>query len=360
MLKVIARGVAAAAIGIVALSACSANTPSGSNNSSGGEGANYKIGLLLPETAVARYESKDKPYFTAKLKELCGGCQLLYANANSDAAAQQQQAQSMLTQGVKVLVVDPVDGVAAGSIVSAAKARNVPVVAYDRLIHSPDLNYVISNDYEKVGTLQGQALVDKLKADGVSPSSGGILMINGAKTDNNALSINKGAMSVIGPSGYQVLAETDTWDPAAAQQWVAGQITRFGNQIVGIYSANDDNGLAAVAALRAAGVSKIPPITGLDASVAGLQAVLAGDLYMTTYNAFKHEAETAATVAYDLAQGKKPSSDATVDGHPAALNPPQAVTKDKIESTVIADGFYKVSDLCTPQYQAACQQAGVK
>jgi D-xylose transport system substrate-binding protein len=359
MLKVMARGVAVAAAGIVVLSACSSNTPSSSGNSSSGGGSNYKVGLLLPETAVARYEGKDKPYFTAELKKVCPACKLLYANANSDAAAQQQQAQSMLTQGVKVLVVDPVDGVAAGSIVSAAKARNVPVVAYDRLIHSPDLSYVISNDYEKVGELQGQALVEKLKADKVPTSSGGILMINGAKTDNNALSINKGAMSVIGGSGYKVLAETDTWDPAAAQQWVSAQVTRFSHQIVGIYSANDDNGLAAVAALRAAGVTKIPPITGLDASLAGLQAVLKGDLYMTTYNAFKHEAQTAADVAYELAQGKKPQSQATVDGHPASLNPPQAVTKDKIQSTVIADGFYTVDELCTAQYQAACQQAGV-
>jgi D-xylose transport system substrate-binding protein len=358
MLKVMARGVAVAAAGIVMLSACSANTPSSGSSSSSG-GSNFKIGLLLPETAVARYEGKDKPYFTAKLKELCGTCKLLYANANSDAAAQQQQAQSMLTQGVKVLVVDPVDGVAAGSIVSAAKARNVPVVAYDRLIQSPDLSYVISNDYEKVGQLQGQALVDKLKADNVPTSSGGILMINGAKTDNNALSINKGAMSVIGSSGYNVLAETDTWDPAAAQQWVSAQATRFSHQIVGVYSANDDNGLAAVAALRAAGVTQMPPITGLDASLAGLQAVLKGDLYMSTYNAFKHEAETAARVAYELAQGKKPQAEAKVDGHPASLNPPQAVTKDKIQSTVIADGFYTVDELCTAEYQAACQQAGI-
>lgn len=363
MRKLMLHGGAVAIAGMIALSACSANTPSSASGGSGGSSGgkdNYKIGLLLPETAVARYETKDKPYFEAKLKELCSSCEFVYANANSDAAAQQDQAQSMLNQGVNVLVVDPFDGKAAASIVAAAKGKNVPVVAYDRLIDSPDLSYVISNDYEEVGKQQGQALVDKLKKDGVDPSAGGILMMNGATTDNNAGSIKKGALSVIDGSGYKVLASTDTWDPDAAQEWVAGQITKFKDQIVGIYSANDGNAGGAIAALHAAGVNKVPPITGLDASQAGLQAILKGDQYMTVYNAFKSEAEKAAEVAYELAQGKKPQSDAEVDGHPASLNPPVAVTKDNIQDTVIKDGFFTAADICTPEYKDACAQAGIK
>lgn len=358
MRKALARLVGAALIGGIALTACSSNTPE-TATSGGGEGSAVKVGLLLPETAVARYEGKDKPYFEAKLKELCSSCELLYANANSSADAQQQQGQSMLAQGVNVLVIDPVDGVAAASLVGAAKAKNVPVVAYDRLIKTPDLSYVISNDYQKVGELQAQSLVDKLKADGVDPSSGGIIMINGAATDDNAGAIKAGALSVINNSGFQILAETDTWDPAAAQTWAAGQITQFGPKIVGVYSANDGNAGGAIAAFKAAG-QPIPPMTGLDASVAGLQSILAGDQYMTTYNAFKNEAETAATVAYDLAQGKTPESTATVDGHPASLNPPVAVTVDNIESTVIRDGFYTADELCTAEYAAACAAAGIK
>ena len=361
MFKHLARLAAAAVVVGLALTACSSNTPDSSSSSAaaGGAGA-YKIGLLLPETAVARYEGKDKPYFEAKLKELCPSCELLYANANSSADAQQQQGQSMLAQGVNVLVADPVDGVAAASLVSAAAAKNVPVVAYDRLITSPDLAYVISNDYQKVGELQGQSLVDKLKADNVDPSTGGIIMMNGASTDNNAGNIKAGALSVINGSGYQVLAETDTWDPAAAQTWAAGQNTLFGQRIIGVYSANDGNAGGAIAAFKAAGVNPIPPMTGLDASVAGLQAILAGDQYMTTYNAFKSEAESAATVAYDLAQGKTPSAPATVDGHPATLNPPVAVTIDNIASTVIKDGFYTAAEICTSEYASACTGAGIQ
>ncbi|WP_225625868.1 substrate-binding domain-containing protein [Streptomyces werraensis] len=354
------RVLAVCAAGVLALAACSTNSPSSSSAAAKGDGKGYKIALLLPETAVARYDGKDKPYFQAKLKKLCASCTLLYANANSSADTQQQQAQSMLTQGADVLVVDPVDGVAAGSIVVAAKSKNVPVVAYDRLIKSPDLSYVISNDYEQVGKLQAQALVDKLKADKVSPSEGGIIMMNGATTDNNAGLIKKGALGVINNSGYKVLSSTDTWDPSAAQSWVSGQNTRFGKKIVGVYSANDGNAGAAIAALKAAGVSPLPPVTGLDASLAGLQAILAGNQYMTTYNSFQKEAETAATVAYDLARGVTPKTSATVDGHPATLNPPVAVTAPDIQSTVIRDGFWSVSQLCTSAYKAACAEHDIK
>ncbi|HEY9475933.1 MAG TPA: substrate-binding domain-containing protein [Mycobacteriales bacterium] len=348
-------GVAAA----LALSACSGGTSNSSDDGSDKASA-LKIGLLLPETAVARYEGKDKPYFEEKLKEICPDCELLYANANSDPAKQRQQADSMLTQNVDVLVVDPMDGVAAASIVNAAKAVDVPVVAYDRLIKSPDLTYVISNDYNKVGVLQAQSLVDKLKADKVDPSSGGILMMNGATTDNNAGNIKAGALSVIESSGYEILADIDTWDPAEAQSWVSGQITKFQDKIVAIYSANDGNAGGAIAALKAAGVSSIPPITGLDASLAGLQAILAGDQHMTTYNAFRSEAAKAAEVAYALAKGETPSSETKVEGIPASLNPPVAVTIDTIQSTVIADEFFTAAEICTKEYAAACEKAGIK
>ena len=237
----------------------------------------------------------------------------------------------------------------------------MPVVASDRLISSPDLTYVISNDYKKVGELQGQSLVDALKAQGTT--SGDILMINGATTDNNALNIRAGAESVIKNAGFKILAHTETWDPAQAQQWVSGQATQFGHRFVGLYSANDANAAAAIAALKAKGwtdseISKLN-ITGLDATAQGLQYILVGLQHMTTYNAFRTEAESAATVAYDLAQGKTPPSDAQVDGHPATLNPPVAVTEHNIQQTVIADGFFKLSDICTRQYQSACTKAGL-
>jgi len=355
-------GVAAAALAIAAtmLSACSNGSDTAAGAATGGSsGKALTIGLLLPETVVARYEEKDKPYFEAKLKELCPDCTVIYANADSDAAKQQQQAQSMLTQGVKALVVDPYDGVAAASIVEAAAAQHVPVVSYDRLIKSDKVTYSISNDYEKVGELQATSLVAKLKADGVAPTAGGIVMLNGASTDNNAGAIKKGALSVINGSGFPVLADISTWDPTEAQNFTAGQITKFGDKIVAVYSANDGNAGGAIAAFKAGGRA-VPPMTGLDASLAGLQQIVAGDLYMTVYNSFKGEAQAAAEVAYKLAKGDKVKGETTVDGIPSTLLQPKAVTVDKIKDTVIADDFYTAAKICTAEYAAACKKAGIE
>jgi D-xylose transport system substrate-binding protein len=344
----------ALALGLAGLSACA----SGDDNSDGGSDGAVTIGLLLPEAKVPRYESKDRPYFEAKLKELCADCKVLYANANSDASKQQQQAESMIAQGVKALVVDPFDSVAAESIAEAAAAQDIPVVSYDRIIQSDKVSYAVTNNYEEAGAVQAQALLDKLAADGVTPEDGGIVMLNGADTDTSGLRIAKGAHSVIDDSGFEVLAEEHTWDPPTAQDFTASQITQFGDEIVAIYSANDGNGLAAVAALKAAS-APIVPITGQDASLAALQAVLAGDMFETIYNSFKLEAETAADVAYKLAKGEEPSSDDDLDGIPTTFVQPVSVTVDNMNDTIIKDEFFTTEELCTPEYEDACAAAGI-
>lgn len=347
------------------LAGCANGSDNGGGDNSGST-SNAKIGLLLPDSVTARYESADKPYFEAKVKDLCADCSVLYANADGDAAKQQQQAESMLTQGVKVLVLDPFDGEAAAAIVQSAKAKNIPVISYDRLINSADLNYYISFDNEKVGELQGTALVEKLKADGVAPGSG-ILMVNGSPTDNNASQFKAGAHKIIDASGYKVLAEFDTpgWDPTKAQDWVASQITQFGSEIKGIYAANDGTAGGAIASLKAAGVTPLPPVTGQDAELAGIQRILAGDQYMTVYKALKPEAERAAQLAVDLVNGKTDKGETTVKTKGGAeiqsfLLVPVSVTADKIESTVVADGFYTAAEICTADYATACETAGIK
>ena len=120
--------------------------------------------------------AQDRPLFEAKVKELCPDCKILYSNADQDAAKQQQQAEAALTQGVKVMVLDPVDGAAAAAIVKQANAKNVPVISYDRLLLNSKPDYYVEFDSPSVGKIQGQALVDKLKADG---KKGSIVMING-------------------------------------------------------------------------------------------------------------------------------------------------------------------------------------
>ena len=121
-----------------------------------------KIALLLPETKTARYETQDRPLFEKQGQGArAPDCEVIYSNADQDAAKQQQQAEAALTKGAKVLVLDPVDAASAGAIVNAAKQQKVPVISYDRLITDADIDYYISFDNEQVGKLQGESLVDE-------------------------------------------------------------------------------------------------------------------------------------------------------------------------------------------------------
>lgn len=361
---VLALGVTVALGGLASCSSDNGNggtTPTGTGTGTGtstGEQSGA-IALLLPESATARYEAFDRPLFEAKAKELCPDCKIIYANADQDAAKQQQQAESALTEGVKVMVLDPVDSSGAASIVAAANSQNVPVIAYDRFINGAKLAAYISFDNEKVGELQGTALVKKLDEEG---ATGGIVMINGSPTDNNAGQFKAGAHKVIDASKYKVLAEYDTpdWEPSKAQEWMAGQITQFDGQIVGVYAANDGTAGGAISALKAAGVNPLPPVTGQDAELAGIQRIVAGDQYMTVYKAIKTEAEKAAELAVDALRGKKLDTPDTFENTPSVLLTPVAVTKDNIKDTVVKDGFYTVDQICTADFAAACKSIGLQ
>src|SRR5829696_4692378 len=171
------------------------------DTSTGGEGGEaVKVALLLPETKTARYETQDRPLFEAKVEELCPDCEIIYSNADQDAAEQQSQAEAALTNGAQVLVLDPVDSASAASIVQQAEQQDVPVISYDRLISDAPIDYYISYDNQRVGELQAEALTEKLAEDG--SDSGPIVMINGAPTDSNAAQFKEGAHSVVDSSGY--------------------------------------------------------------------------------------------------------------------------------------------------------------
>ena len=282
--------VAAAATLALGAAACGGddNNDSGSSSSGGGGGGGKKIALLLPESKTARYESQDRPNFERKLKELCSDCQVIYSNADQDAAKQQQQAEAAITNGADVLVLDPVDSASAAAMVNRAKQSKIPVISYDRIITNAPVDYYISFDNVQVGKLQGDALTKKLKQDN---KSGSIVMINGAPTDNNAKLFKQGAHSVIDSSGFKVAKEYDTpdWSPDKAQTEMEQAITALGkNGFVGVYAANDGTAGGAIAAMKGAGVKPSSlPITGQDAELAAIQRILAGDQYMTVYKAIK-------------------------------------------------------------------------
>jgi len=357
----------AASVALVAgAAACESSSNSGSSDSGGG---GKKIALLLPESQTTRYESFDKPLFEAKVKSLCSDCTVLYQNASQDDTKQKSQMDAVLAQGANVVVLDPVNGESAGTLVATAKAKKVPVVAYDRLVKNSDLDAYVSFDNEEVGRVQATSLIEKLKADG--KTSGKIVMINGSTTDNNAILFNKGARSVFDKeTAFQTVPKPDfftpEWKPENAQKFMDAQITTLGKTgFVGVYSANDGMAGGAIASMRAAGVKPLPPVTGQDSELAAIQRILTGEQYMTIYKSYKAEAEKTAEIAVALAKGETPSGlDAkTNNGQkdvPSALLPVVAATKDKIKDTVIAEKLWTVEQICTAEFAEACKTAGLQ
>jgi D-xylose transport system substrate-binding protein len=365
--------VAALAIAMVVamgLAACGGDDDNGSADKASGDGggSGKTIALLLPETKTTRYEEKDRPLFTAKVQELCPDCEVIYANASQDPNKQQQQAEAAITNGADVLVLDAVDVKSVGPIVQHANQKDIPVIAYDRLIPDQDIAYYVSFDNVKQGRIQAQTLLDKLGsgADGES-----IVMVNGAPTDPSAGDYKKGAHQVFDKSGVKIAKEYDTpdWSPDKAQVEMEQSITALGKDgFVGAYSANDGMAGGMIAAMKSAGIDPSSrPITGGDSEAAAIQRILTGEQYSTIYLAIKQQAETSAQIAVAAAQGKDAPADVVdteVDNGakqvPSVLLSPIAVTKDNISDTVIKDGFLTVEEICTGSYKTACKEAGIQ
>ncbi|MGZ4276790.1 MAG: ABC transporter substrate-binding protein [Solirubrobacteraceae bacterium] len=337
--------------------------------SSGSSSSSPTIALLLPENQTARYETHDKPDFEAKVKQLCPDCKILYSNATQDATKQQNQADAALTQGAKVLVLDPVDAGSAAAIVTKANAKKVPVISYDRLINNSDLAYYVSFDNARVGKLQGESLAAKLKANG--HATGPIFMINGDPADNNAKLFKQGALGAFSAAGVKVAKQYDTpgWLATKAQNEAQQAITALGNNgFQGVYGANDDMAGGSIAAMKSAGIKpSTRPSTGQDASLAGVQRILTGDQYMTVYKAVTKEAQIAAELAVPLAKGDKPPSGIATktqnngkENVPSVLLTPVAVTKANIGNTIVKDKFWTVAQICTSAYASACKAAGIQ
>lgn len=330
------------------------------NSSSGGK----TIGLLLPDSVTARYEKFDHPFFQAKIKSLCSDCTVEYANAAGDAAKQAQQVSSMITKGVKVIVISAQDSAAIKSSIQTAVNKGIKVVAYDRLAQGPVSGYV-SFDNVKVGELQGQGLLDALGSKATKSSK--VVMINGDDADPNAAQFKQGAHKVLDGKVDIAYEQSGLWKDSVAAQKMKAAITQLGaKKIAGVYSANDDMAAGIATTLKGAGISGIP-LTGQDAELAGIQRILAGTQSSTVYKPFKQEADTAAEMAYDLLQGKSISSLATTtqtsgsgDKVPSDLLTPISVTKANIKDSVVKDKIYTVQEICTGEFAKACKSAGLQ
>ncbi|MFI6933884.1 sugar ABC transporter substrate-binding protein [Streptomyces sp. NPDC050287] len=364
-------GIAVAAGSLtLSLSACGALGVTGSSSeASPTKGNDITVGLLLPEKANTRYDKFDRPSIEAKVAELTDKQgKVDYANANANAKTQAQQLQKMVDDQVDVIILDAVDAHAIAGDVKKAKDAGIPVIAYDRLAEGP-IDAYVSFDNELVGEVQGRSLMEALGSD--VDTSSKIVMMNGSSTDPNAKQFKAGALSEL--QGKVIISrsyDTVDWKPANAEANMKQAIAAIGaHNIVGVYSANDGMAGGVIKALKEAGVTKLPPVTGQDAELDAVQRILTGEQYMSVYKSYPQEAESAAEMAVAKVQGKdiqfealaSESVDSPTDkGIPAQLVPVVALTKSNIRSTVIEDGIYKVSDICTSEFKSDCAAAKLK
>jgi D-xylose transport system substrate-binding protein len=323
--------------------------------------ANSTVAFLMPDQASTRYEEHDHPGFAAEMKKLCETCKVIYLNADADATKQQQQFNSVITQGAKVVVLDPVDSSAAAAMVQQAHSQGVKIIAYDRPIPDVPADYYVSFDNKGIGRAIAESLVKHLEASGVPTDTGGLLQINGSPTDAAAGLIKDGIHEGIATGGYKTLAEFDTpdWAPPQAQQWASGQIARFQDQIVGVVAANDGTAGGAIAAFKAAGVDPVPPVTGNDATIAALQLIIAGDQYNTISKPSEIVAAAAANVAVQLLKGETPTAEMTLYDTPSQLFVPAVVTAENLKAEIIDKGIVSAEVLCVDRYAEGCKALGI-
>ena len=327
-----------------------------------------KVAVLLPDSkSSVRWETADRPFLQEAFD--AAGVEVTIQNAEGDKSTQQQQAEQAITNGAKVLLLVNLDSGSGAAIQANAKAQGVKTIDYDRLTLKGSADYYVSFNNETVGKLQGEGLVKCIEDKGVEKPA--IAVLNGSPTDNNATLFKNGYDGVINAkfdAGEWTKVDDQSvpdWDNQKALTIFEQMLQKADNKVDGVLAANDGLGNAAISALKQRKLDQIP-VTGQDATLEGIQNILAGDQCMTVYKAIKAEAEAAAKLATALAKGEEPESGLvngeTDDGSrkvPSALLDPVAVTKENIKDTVIADDFLKREDICAGKFAALCDEAGI-
>ncbi|WP_219416840.1 sugar ABC transporter substrate-binding protein [Pseudonocardia nigra] len=363
---------AAAGLGLaLTLAACGQNAaaPSAPPAESAAPAGAIKVGVILPETeSSARWEGFDKPLLQQAMQ--AEGLDADIQNALGDEQKFATLADSMIASGVKVLVIASISSESGAAVAAQAKAQGIPTIDYDRLNLNGSSDYYVSFDNEKVGELQGQGLVQALEGT-ANPQ---IIEIEGAPTDNNATLFYNGQQRVLGPkyeSGEYTLVQSqkiDDWDNQVGGTTFEQILTGNGGRVDGVVAANDGLAGAIITVLTKYGLNGQVPVTGQDATAAGLQAILRGDQYMTVYKPIKQEAEATAKLAAALANGDTAAADAiatdTVEDPEgnrtvkSVLLEPELITRDNVKK-VIDDGAVPASEVCVAETSAACQELGI-
>jgi D-xylose transport system substrate-binding protein len=361
---------AALAAAALLLSACGNDSSTSGSGGGSGSGSNSsgKVGVILPDASTSpRWESNDRPLLKAAFD--AAGLQSDIQNANGDKSKFGTICDGMINSGVNVLLIVNLDSDSGSACLKKAQTAGVKTIDYDRLTLGGGATYYVSFDNVAVGKLMGEGLSKCLTDAGKTNAN--IVYINGDPTDNNAALFKQGYAEALKPSidsgKYKLVGDqTGNWDATKAGTAFEQIYTQNGGKIDGVVSANDTMAGGIIARLKANNLAGKVPVTGQDASVAGLQAILAGQQCMTVYKAVKKEADAASQLAIALIKGQDAASiangsvkDTVLNKDvPSALETPVSITKENIK-TVFDDGFQKAADVCTAAYATACKTAGI-
>jgi D-xylose transport system substrate-binding protein len=332
------------------------------------------VAAILPDTvSSARYTEFDAPDLSEALAAAgLSPTQFSVQNAQGSDATELSDAQAAITKGATVLIMDPLDSGVGASIESYAKSHGVDVIDYDRLTLGGSREYYDSFNNVQVGTLLGKGLVSCIANWHVAKPQ--VLVMKGAPTDNNATLFAQGYDAVMAPyfankSWTLVDTPAGTWTPNVAETEFQQQFTAHKN-INALLAPNDENAAPIISYLQSLKIKPNTfPVTGQDATLVGLQNILAGFQCGTVYKPIYLEAQAAVAVAMYLRAGKQPPTSlvngSTTDSTsstsvPSVLLSPEWVTPSNMNSTVISDQFVPAQQLCVAQYAAACKAAGIQ
>ncbi|WP_196807331.1 sugar ABC transporter substrate-binding protein [Candidatus Solirubrobacter pratensis] len=347
-----------AAAGAMAVAACGSSDNGGSASSGGGQKTAAKpkrACVIMPDAdSSSRWVNGDTPALQKQFT--AAGYTVTIQNAENDTNKYATIAQQELATKCTVMVLTDLNG-AGIQVTQQAHNQGIPVIAYDRPIKGAD--YYISFDNFHVGELEGQMVVDGLKAAGKDPATAKVVYLGGDPTDGNAAQFLGGADKVMKAAGIKPAFKTPgTWDQTKAQTSFEQAYTALHGKVDAVWAANDTNAASAITVLDKNG--KKLPVSGQDATPPGLQNVLLGKQVGTVYKPFQLEAQETVELAKKLAAGEKPTIDKKApDGTPFIAETPIVVTTDNMQK-VFDDGNAKASDVCTSAVKSACAKYNIQ
>jgi D-xylose transport system substrate-binding protein len=302
------------------------------------------IGFSQDSLVLERWK-RDIEAFQRAAKDL--GAQVILKVADQDASVQEDQVRELVREGIDVLVIVTNDSDRLSEVVREVKRRGIPVISYDRLVRKAGVDLYISFDNEKVGSLMTSSILSDI-------DQGGFLIINGARTDNNALMINTGIHAVLKPSldsgKIHLVSEIwpVAWDTAEVRAALEPLLPRIG-EIRGIVAGDDMLAEEAIRFFSENGRTGLVRVAGQDADLAACQRIAEGTQLATVYKPVERLALKAAGFAVMLANHEPIQTDATIDDGtsnvPYVRLEPILVSRSNLDATVIKDGFHSAKEV---------------